>query len=368
MAERDRFRHLLALRPENAAAKLADSPVCLLNSHHILQALKDRECIVMAANTRIKHVIPGIMRAAKDTDAVVSFQLAKSESDLSGGYTGWVPESYFQSILEYADRVGYFLPFFIHGDHITIKNTSEAEINTARELIVAQLDAGYTSFCVDASFNPLADNIRITAELAKPIKDASLGLEVEVGEIKSAGLEGGEITTVEEAVEFITGLEQRGIHPDLLAINNGSKHGNYLEGEEISIDLERTGEIYQAIKPRVVGIAQHGITGTPLHIVGKFAEYGIKKGNVGTQWQNIAHKELPPELMARMKGWAQENNKDVKMASKPFRAEIDGVDEDCKRRIEERSYQEAANFIKAFRSEGTASMVAEALKGGGSSP
>lgn len=367
MDEREHFRHLLELRPENAAAKLADSSVCLLNSHHILQALKERQCIIMAANTRIKHVIPGIMRAAKDNDAVVSFQLAKSESDLSGGYTGWVPEGYFDAILEYADQVGYFLPFFIHGDHITIKNTSEKEINSARELIAAQLKAGYTSFCVDASFNPLPDNIHITAELAKPIKEASLGLEVEVGEIKSTGLEGGEITTVEEAVEFITGLKKRGIHPDLLAINNGSKHGNYLEGEKISINLDRTGEIYQAIKAWVLGIAQHGITGTPLNIVGRFAEYGIKKGNVGTLWQNIVHNELPPDLMARMKAWAQENNKDIKMASKPFRAEIDAIDADCRRRIEARAYQEASDFIKAFRSGGTATVVAEALKGGRSS-
>ena len=53
-------------------------------------------------------------------------------------------------------------------------------------LIAAELDAGYTSFAIDASFNEIPDNIRITAELAKPIVDADLGLEGEVGEIKSA--------------------------------------------------------------------------------------------------------------------------------------------------------------------------------------
>ena len=121
-------------------------------------------------------------------------------------------------------------------------------------------------------------------------------------------------------------LTAAGVHPDLLAINNGSKHGNYLEGEKISIDLDRTGEIYRAIHDRFgVSIAQHGITGTPLHLIGKFAEYGIRKGNVGTQWQNIAHAGLPPELMGRMRDWAKEAGKDIKFATKPFKAEIDAV-------------------------------------------
>ena len=101
-----------------------------------------------------------------------------------------------------------------------------------------------------------------------------------------------------EAVEFIRGLRDQGVCPDLLAINNGSKHGNYLEGEKISIDLPRTGDIYKTIKEYGVCIAQHGVTRTPLHLVGIFADYGIRKANVGTQWQKGAHAGLPEDLMA----------------------------------------------------------------------
>ena len=356
------YRDLLDLRPRNIRAKLAGSPICLLSSHDILRALWDRECMVMACNIRMKHVIPGIMKAAKDAQAVVAFELAKSEGDLSGGYTGFVPKTFFETVIDYADRLNFDLPFFIHGDHITVKNTSQEEIDTARALISAEMEAGYTSFCVDASFNELPDNIRIASELARPIVSEGLGLESEVGEIKHVGEE-GKITTVEEAVEFIEGLLANGIHPDLLAIFNGAKHGNYLEGEKIFIDLERTGEIYNAIKKYGVAIAQHGITGTPLHILGRFAEHGIRKGNVGTLWQNICHQELPPELMERMRRWARENNKDIKMAAKPFKEEIDNIPEENKRRIEERAYKEALAHIRSFRAEGTAPYVAERLLG-----
>ena len=362
MAPGNDYTHLLDLRPRNVARKLSGTFICLLSSHDILRVLKEHQCIIMAANTRIRHVIPGIMKAARDTEAVVAFELAKSESDLSGGYTGWVPQEYFEAICNYAEKVDFRLPFFIHGDHITVKSASEGEIESSRKLVAAQIDAGYTSFCIDASFNPLPDNLRISSELARPVMEAGLGLEVEVGEIKSAGQEGGEITTIDEAVDFISGLREKGIYPNLLAIYNGAKHGNYLAGEKIFIDLERTGEIYQAIKGFNVCIAQHGITGTPLSVVGKFAEYGIRKGNVGTQWQNIVHEDLPADLMDRMRAWAKENNKDIKMATKPFRSEIDGIPEKYRRRIEERAYQEATSFIKAFRAQGTAQLLAQGLK------
>ena len=233
---------LLARRPPQVLAKLpANSQVCLLNSKDILTVLKAAPVIVMACNTRIKHVIPGIMRAAQELDAVVAFELARSECSLEGGYTGFTPQLYAETVIGYAQETKFTKPFFIHADHITVKSTAPEAIASARELIEAQLAAGYTSFAIDASFNELPDNIQITTQLAQPIVKHNLGLEVEVGEIKSTGQE-AEITTVAEAVDFIKGLRDNGVYPDLLAINNGSKHGNYLEGEKISIDLERTGD------------------------------------------------------------------------------------------------------------------------------
>jgi fructose-bisphosphate aldolase class II len=290
----------------------------------------------------------------------VAFELAKSEGDVDGGYTGQDPETFFQTVVGYAQDLRFDRPFFIHGDHITVKDASDKALASARRLIEAEMQAGYTSFAIDASFNELEDNIRITAELARDIQEKGYGLEVEVGEIKSAGTE-AEITTVEEAEAFIRGLRDGGIQPSLLAINNGSKHGNYLEGEKIHIDLERTGEIFRAIRPYGVAVAQHGITGTPLHLVGRFADYGIRKGNVGTQWQNIAHAGLPESLMAEMRAWARENAKDIKFATKPFKERIDGIPLESRERIAEEARLAAREFIQAFRAEGSASVVLKAL-------
>jgi fructose-bisphosphate aldolase class II len=334
----------------------------LLNSRDIFKNIRNDKFLIMACNTRIKHVIPGIMKAAMETDSIVTFELAKSESDFKGGYTGMTPRQYWEILIAYAEEIGFDRPFFIHADHMTVKTNKEEEIRDTEALLAEQLEAGYTSFALDASFNPEEDNIKITARMAKPIVERGLGLETEVGEIKSVG-QTGEITTVEEARTFIEGLRGYGFTPDLLGINNGSKHGNYLEGEEISIDLERTGQCYEAVKQYGVNIAQHGITGTPLHLVGRFADYGIRKGNVGTEWQNIAHRHLPPELMNNMKTWAKSSNKDIKFATKQFLNEINSIPDSCKKSMAEESRKTATEFFRAFRSVGSASLLARKFGG-----
>lgn len=353
------FKKLLDMRPDNIKAKLgAGSKICLINGKDIFENIRDEKIIVMACNTRIKHVIPGIMKAAMETDSLVAFELAKSESDLKGGYTGMTPQDYFDTLIGYADEIGYDRPFVIHGDHLTVKTNKEEDIKVTEDLITEQLKVGFTCYALDASFNEEEDNIAITSRMARPIAEMGFGLETEVGEIKSVGST-GEITTVEEARTFVEGLLDNGINTDLLGINNGSKHGNYLEGEEISIDLERTGECYEAVKKHGVCIAQHGITGTPLHLVGRFADYGIRKGNVGTQWQNIAHKNLPDDLMTEMKNWASEAGKDLKFATKQFFNEINDIPDKYKKAIEEESRKTAIEFFEAFRAVGSASMLAE---------
>jgi fructose-bisphosphate aldolase class II len=351
------------LMPANARKKLGGaSKLNVLSSHDIFRVLKDDKVIIMACNTRIKHVIPGIMRAAQDLDAIVCYELAKSESNLKGGYTGMTPAQFADVVFGYAETVKLTRPFFVHGDHVTTKSPDPAVVGESRDLIKAQLEAGFTSVAIDASFNETDDNIKISAGLGRMVLDAGAGLEAEVGEIKSTK-EGGELTTVDEAVEFIAGMEKAGVHADLLATNNGSKHGNYTPGEEVHIELKRTGDIYNAIKKWGVCIAQHGITGTPLDMVGQFADYGIRKGNVGTNWQNICHECLPPDLMDKMRDWCRKESKDIKFATKQFLSDINSIPRDCAKVIEDSAYRSAAEFITAFRARGTASLVEKRLLG-----
>ena len=341
----------------------SDSTICLLNGKDVFSALRDENLIVMACNTRIRHAIPGIMKAAEELNAVVAFELTRTEGGLDGGYTGQTPQVFFRSIIEYAEQGKFTMPFIVHGDHITVKDTSEGELAMASELLRNQIDTGFTSFALDASFNPVADNVRIIYSVAQPVISEGYCLEVELGEVKPVG-SNSTLTTLNETEAFLSGLAGHGITPDLLAIDNGSKSGNYLEGEMVKIDLERTREIFRSAESfGLAGLVQHGITGTPLRIVGKLAEYGIRKGNIGTLWQNVCHAGLPLDLMDAMRHWARENRKDIKYATGVFKSDIDTIPEENRRQIHDMAYREAKDFLIAFNSKGSASKLANRLAG-----
>jgi fructose-bisphosphate aldolase class II len=95
--------------------------------------------------------------------------------------------------------------------------------------------------------------------------------------------------------------------------------------------------------------------------VGQFADYGIRKGNVGTNWQNIAHDGLPADLMDRMRAWSKAENKDIKFATRQFLSDINSIPASYVKKIEDMAYRSASEFITAFRAKGTASLVEKRL-------
>ena len=353
----------------------------------IFNALKDENIIVMAANVRTQLSTRGIMEAAKELDAAVLFEIAKSEV----GYTGQSPQDFYDGITGTAAELDFDTPYAIHGDHITVKDDSPEAIGSAKDLIEAEVAAGFTSYAIDASHNfnfegkdeheQLSDNISITVKLAELIpSDASL--EVEVGEVGRLNDDGSKkLTTVAEAVAFIEALQMQGVKPDVLAINNGTVHGNIFDAqgnivEQVGIDIETTKAIADALRPLGVGIAQHGITGTPLRLMHLLIEAGIAKGNVGTNWQNIAVENMEPTLRDKLEGWTRESAqakkmltkkpdisdrelvaKNFKYSIKPYKDELLAQPDEYLDKITAATRQSALDFFKAFKAEGSASKV-----------
>ena len=361
----------------------------------IFGGISGRKAIIMAANTRITTVAKGIFQAAKDTDSAVFIELARSECDLKGGYTGLTPGQFSERINKAAKDVQFDI-WALHADHITIKKGDPTEIEQTRQLIDAQVAAGYTSFAIDAShlFNfegknvreELEQNIQVTTELAHYIKGRmkgkDFGLEVEVGEIGRKDGQGMVLTTPEEAVEFIRALHSNDVYPHVLAIANGSTHGHTYDDkgnvvEQLSIDIPQTKAVAKALRDNNlnIGIAQHGITGTPRELINQhFPKGDIIKGNVGTFWQDVVFNTLKvyePALYKDIQEWTLEKYRaanpgkkdrqiidgNCKFAIKEFFKGLYGVPEDTEKAIQAMAYAESLVFFKAFSSYGTASLV-----------
>jgi fructose-bisphosphate aldolase class II len=366
----------------------------------ILGSLSGKKTIVLAANIRIATVAQGIFKAAKDTDSAVFMELARSECDLSGGYTGFTPKTFSETMNKAAQAVQFDI-WALHADHISVKTGDPAEIDGTKKLIDAQIAAGYTSFAIDAShlFNfegktvreELEKNILATTELAlyikKQMKGMDFGLEVEVGEIGRKDGQGLILTKPEEAVEFIRALQENGVSPQVLAIANGSSHGHAYDDkgnviEQLSIDIPQTQAVAKALWDNHlhVGIAQHGITGTPRDLINQhFPKGDIIKGNVGTFWQDVVFSTLKvyePALYKDIQEWTltkyrplNPGKKDkqifdgnCKFAIKEFFKELYAVSSDTEQAIEAMAYAESLVFFRAFSAYGSASLVRKALK------
>jgi fructose/tagatose bisphosphate aldolase len=365
-------------RPENVQKRFPNSKAPLVNGKVLYQAARKANAMIMAANIRCRLPLEGIIRASMATQAPVIYEIAKSEL----GYTEFDPTVFAELIVSENERLANTsVPFAIHGDHITVKKPEEK--GEVAELVAAELEAGFTTFAIDCSHMENELNLDATLELAKPVVAADLGLEVELGEIgaKSGTAEG--FTRPDEAEWFIAELEKGGIHPNLLAINNGSIHGTYFGTTQEGIQLELTKEIWEVIQPWKVDIAQHGITGTSLDKITQFIYHGIRKGNVGTFWQNISfglamnqngnalttpekhyikrpYRGIPDELWGKMWKWAEETGNtggNIKKANKAFADELNGVGEEFRERITLQAYEEAIRLFEATNSAGLAGEV-----------
>jgi fructose/tagatose bisphosphate aldolase len=366
---------ILDMRPDNFKHAFPASKALHVNGKHILKsAMKEgAHWVVMAVNMRHRVMIPGIVRASMELDAPVIYELALSESDMKGGYTGMDPVQFIQAVVEVNEEMGNTgekaTPFTVHRDHTTVQKPTRAAFDKADEIIRTSLAAGYGAFSIDCSFLPMEQNIALSMLLSEQVVKAGVMYESEVGEIGSK--EGN--SSVSDAVILVEAMAKAGLTPDLIAINNGTTHGN-VRG---NIDLALTRATYEALRPWGVGIAQHGTTGTAIKDVGEFYKDGIFKANVGTLWQNIIWGIETDEYGgAREKGISYEKNPDrgismdlwLKMEShaaeqkwkgggmkslhKPFRdAVLDEYrsDKKIRERIDAAVYTAAVEFFRALQ-------------------
>jgi fructose/tagatose bisphosphate aldolase len=384
------YKDLLNKRPLNVQALYGSEPLGLVSGRDVATAMKELGTISLAGNARNALVIKGLLKAAKETNSALLIELAKSESDYCGATYDNIPDY----ALKYSAELGHGAIFAIHVDHYAIKGDNDLRKGVGH--LTKILSNGFTSVAIDASHLDDYANLAATRDLGTWLP-ATIGLEAEVGEIKGPG----ELTTVEEALYYIGGLNAWGVFPDYLAISNGSLHGTYdsSAGTHEGIDLDRTKEIADAIAPYGVSIAQHGISGTPLDKVAKFKNYGINKGNVATLFQNVvfgikmdpntgnavteggtytkeSDRGVSDELWRDMvaaadgKGLSRKSG-DYKKLNLSFHEKILAEPANITGRIVDEVADWAKRFIKAFGSEGSAEKVIEVVSrrpDGNSSP
>ncbi|MBW2253112.1 MAG: class II fructose-bisphosphate aldolase, partial [Deltaproteobacteria bacterium] len=267
-------------RPPNVRRLFPHSRALLVSGKAIDRGLRTRGgCMTIAANGRNLVVIRGALAAAQHANAAIIVEIAKSE----GGRDAYCGTNFWNMALrvdQAANELGITVPVAIHADHYGIKGA--ADIEAARTEIPSMFDAGITSIAIDASHLPDDENLLASLAMA-PLIPTWAGYETEVGEIKGkAGM-----STPQEAVFLLSGLNAHGVFPIWIALNNGSAHGIQTEEHGIQVDLTRA--VHDAIAPYQVSGAQHGTSGNSSDRLREIATLThTTKANVATALQMIS--------------------------------------------------------------------------------
>ncbi|WP_130831794.1 class II fructose-bisphosphate aldolase [[Erwinia] mediterraneensis] len=178
-------------------------------------------------------------------------------------------------------------------DAATVPVALALDHGKAFPLIGQAFRAGFTGLMIDASSEPLAENIRQTAAVVKLAHTAGVCVEGELGHIADAPTyqladASVKMTQVHDVLPFI---EQTDI--DLLAISVGTAHGLYPAGVKPKIDFQRLQALYDvSTRP----LALHGGSGTPAEDIRRVSQYGVAKINVGAAVFEAGQKALGQAL------------------------------------------------------------------------
>ncbi len=383
---KERFEKAIQIgRPPNVQKLFPNSRALIVSGKVIDRALTAKgKAMTIAANARNHIIVRGVLAAAQRANAAIIVEIAKSE----GGRDAYCATSYWnlaRQVDAVCNELGITVPVAIHADHYGIKKPED--IDAAKVEIPTMFEAGMTSIAIDASHLPDDQNLLANIEL-NPYVPKWAGLETEVGEIK--GKEG--LSTVEEALFLIQGLNAHGIFPDWIALNNGTTHGIQASDQGIQVGL--TAEIHEALGPYRVSGAQHGTSGNNSDRLREIAsKTRTTKANVATALQMLSWgievndygnaeldeqgnfkkirgegvtEELWEEMVAyaEAKGWKGGNYKKLNL---PFENKIMAqpreVRERMAQRVEEFVYR---LLVDVFNAKDTAPLAMEAILDAGS--
>ena len=210
---------------------------------------------IPAFNVYNMETVMGVINAAEELRAPVILQCySRLMTNDEGYYLSPI-------ILAAAERAS--VPVCFHLDH------------GAGELpVMRAIRYGATGIMIDASTEPIDQNIAITSKIVELCGHNGIQVEGELGHIGSANDETmSESTETADAVRF---ANETGVRA--LAIAVGTAHGHYKKAPKL--DIERIGEIHTAL-PKV-SLVLHGGSGIPDEQIRAAIAAGIRKINFGT--------------------------------------------------------------------------------------
>lgn len=234
----------------------------LVSAANMLQAALREGRAVGQFNINNLEWVRAALEAAAEMSSPVILGVTRAACSYMGGLASVA--GMVEGMIKYL-RPG--VPVALHLDH------SDADF------CLEAIGAGFTSVMFDGSHMPFAENLAITAKLAKICKESGVSLEAELG--SPAGEEDGITGSGARAsVAECVSLAKSGA--DVLAASIGNIHGEY-PPDWPGLDFTLLEKIHASLPG--LPLALHGGSGVPEAMIAKAIKLGVAKINVNTECQ-----------------------------------------------------------------------------------
>ncbi len=294
------------LRPTNAANRVGQRMVCVLNARDVQRSI-DPTPVVVIELAHPASLAPGVLRAARHLDAVIGLSVPAHEMG-----EGPRPYAVFHDLVEAAQDADYWLPLFLKAGPIPLTGTGEAQLSEARERVFQYVDAGFTEIGFDGGHLSAEDYAAAVAAVSIPARERELSLEVR------CRAEAGAVAALSRA------LVGQGTRADVFAVDGGGSDRWALEG------------IQSAAGMSVVAVPE-GREGPARRVL------------CGDRFDRLLERLLPESLRQEIREHRASSGADLRSALGHFHEALAGLDEGCRLKIEALAYAEALSLLNAAK-------------------
>lgn len=203
------------------------------------------------------EMVMGIIKAAEDLRAPIILQVAQVRLPYS-------PLEIFGPLMVAAAKQAT-VPVAVHLDH-----------GLDLEHVVTALKLGFTSVMIDASHDPIQENIRKVTAVKALADTYGATVEAEVGQVGGSEDGSEDIAMLYSDIGDVISLYEE-THLDALAIAIGNAHGFYKEAPKLNFEL-----LKEAAMKVPIPLVLHGGSGISDEDFRRCIALGIRKVNVAT--------------------------------------------------------------------------------------
>ena len=271
---------VLSLRPANVVARLgARSRLPLLNPRDLARALEaGRKAALLCVPVPSVAILPGLLRAARDCDAVLGLACPCPPAGRDG------PTRFFEAVRAAAEEIGHRRPLFLQAGPIRI-DCAEAVGLLAAE-VYRYIDAGFTLVSLDASALPPEESLGLCAEVAQAASERELSVELVAPRYAAGRPSTGELRG------YLEGLVQRRVEGRFIRLTGANFVAEALDGSQVPGDLAALADFQEVAAEHGAWLTIEDLGARPL--LSLWRKAGARKVDAAGPFARILAGQDPP--------------------------------------------------------------------------